>query len=364
MRTADSILVVDDEPDNFDVIETLLHDTGYVLNYASSGRKAFDRLETSQPDVILLDVMMPDINGIEVCRLLKNNPQWRAIPIIMVTSLSSKEDLAQCMSAGADDFVSKPVNGLELRARIHSMLRIKQQYDDLQVLLQAREDMVGMMVHDLRNPLTSILLATDMLRSPQITFEQRQNKLDQLEIAGLQLRSLIDSLLLMAKLESGKMVLNRTEVDMYAICYSALSSFEAIAAQKSLKLISTLPKPGGCLNVDATIFRRVIDNLLSNAIKFSPKNSEITLQADYLPEGGAKIQVVDCGPGIETDLKQCIFEKYEIGTLVQDASQIGLGLAFCKMAIEAHDGKIFVEDNNPKGTIFTILIPLETHQNG
>ncbi|MBW4521359.1 MAG: hybrid sensor histidine kinase/response regulator [Scytolyngbya sp. HA4215-MV1] len=362
METVYSVLVVDDEPDNFDVIETLLHDTGYVLNYASSGQKAFDRLETFQPDVILLDVMMPDLNGIEVCRQLKNNPRWKVIPVIIVTSLSSKEDLAQCMAAGADDFVSKPVNGLELRARVHSMLRIKQQYDDLQILLQAREDMVGMMVHDLRNPLTSVLLATDMLRSPNLTTEQRINKIEQLEIAGLQLRSLIDSLLLMAKLESGKMVLNRTDVDIFTVCSAAIAGFEAIAAQKSLKLIQTLPEKGGSLSVDATVFRRVIDNLLSNAVKFSPRNGKITLQAEYLSTGGAKIQVADCGPGIKPDLKQCIFEKYEIGTLVQDASQIGLGLAFCKMAIEAHDGKIFVEDNEPKGTIFTILIPIENHQ--
>ncbi|HEY9644025.1 MAG TPA: EAL domain-containing protein [Coleofasciculaceae cyanobacterium] len=131
-----SILIIDDEPENFDVIEALLPEQGYVLHYASSGQAAIDSLEIFQPDVILLDVMMPGLDGIEVCQRIKAMPQWQVAPIIMVTALSTKEDLARCFQAGADDFISKPVSGIELRARVHSMLRIKQQYDDLQTSLQ------------------------------------------------------------------------------------------------------------------------------------------------------------------------------------------------------------------------------------
>ncbi|MBW4519390.1 MAG: EAL domain-containing protein [Scytolyngbya sp. HA4215-MV1] len=143
-----AILIVDDEPDNFDVIETLLSDhltdsvshpignpinhQDYQLHYAFDGQKAIDALDTIQPDLILLDVMMPGLDGIEVCRRIKAMPEWQAVPIIMVTALSTKADLARCLEAGANDFVSKPVNRIELRARVHSMLRIKQQYDELQ----------------------------------------------------------------------------------------------------------------------------------------------------------------------------------------------------------------------------------------
>ena len=129
-----SVLVVDDEPDNFDVIETLLSDRDYQLHYAANGQEAIASLDTFNPDLILLDVMMPGIDGIEVCRLIKALSKWQAVPIIMVTALSSKSDLAHCLTTGADDFISKPVNGIELRSRVHSMLRIKQQYDDLQTL--------------------------------------------------------------------------------------------------------------------------------------------------------------------------------------------------------------------------------------
>jgi len=126
-----SILVVDDEPDNFDVIETLLSAQNYQLHYAASGQSAIASLDTFEPDLILLDVMMPGMDGIEVCQRIKAMPQWESVPIIVVTALTTKKDLAQCLTAGADDFISKPVNSLELTARVRSMLRIRQQYQQL-----------------------------------------------------------------------------------------------------------------------------------------------------------------------------------------------------------------------------------------
>jgi diguanylate cyclase len=130
--TSLSILIIDDEPDNFDVIEILLSQQDYQLHYAASGKDAIATMDSFNPDLILLDVMMPEMDGIEVCRRIKAMPQWAAIPIIMVTALTSKEDLSLCLEAGADDFLSKPVNSLELRARVRSMLRIRQQYQQLE----------------------------------------------------------------------------------------------------------------------------------------------------------------------------------------------------------------------------------------
>ncbi len=129
--TLSSILVIDDEPDNFDVIETFLGNHNYQLHYASGGQEAIDSLEVFQPHVILLDVMMPGMDGIEVCRRIKAMSKWEAVPIIMVTALTTKADLARCITAGADDFISKPVNSLELNARVRSMLRIYHQHCQL-----------------------------------------------------------------------------------------------------------------------------------------------------------------------------------------------------------------------------------------
>lgn len=126
-----SILVIDDEPDNFDVIEAFLAHQNYHLHYVESGEKALETLSILQPDLMLMDVMMPGMDGLELCQKIKAMVQWQSVPIIMVTALTSKETLSRCLEAGADDFLGKPVNRLELRARVRSMLRIRQQYQQL-----------------------------------------------------------------------------------------------------------------------------------------------------------------------------------------------------------------------------------------
>ncbi|MEA5574873.1 response regulator [Anabaena sp. UHCC 0451] len=356
METPAKILIIDDEPDNFDVIDALLDSEGYDLSYVANGLQALDLLAAFQPDVILLDVMMPQMNGIQFCEKFKSNMQWKHIPVIMVTALNSNEDLTKCIAIGADDFISKPVNGMELRARVRSMLRIKQQYDSLQEILHLREDLSNMIVHDLRNPLTSIILAAEMLKVGNLSTERQFQKSNQIIASGQQLQAMIDSLLLMAKLESGKLIIQLTDVDIYELCSLAISDIQPAIMHKNIEIISDLPKPGNSIKLDLSLFRRVIDNLLSNAIKFTEPNSQIILHADYLAPGKVKIQVVDSGPGVREELRQVIFEKYEIGTINKATSQIGLGLAFCKMTVEAHGGKIKVESNQPQGAIFTIEI--------
>ncbi|MBD2296087.1 hybrid sensor histidine kinase/response regulator [Anabaena sphaerica FACHB-251] len=356
METPAKILIIDDEPDNFDVIDALLDSEGYELSYVANGLQALNLLDSFQPDVILLDVMMPQMNGIQFCEKFKSNPQWKHIPVIMVTALNSKEDLSECIAVGADDFISKPVNSMELRARVRSMLRIKQQYDALQETMHFREDLSNMIVHDLRNPLTSIILSAEMLRLGNLSPERQFQKSSQIIASGQQLQSMIDSLLLMAKLDSGKLILQRTDIDICELCSLAISDIQAAVIQKNIELITDLPKFGGSISLDVDLFRRVIDNLLSNAIKFTKPNTQIVLHADYPAPGRAKIQVADSGSGVQEELRQVIFEKYEIGSFKQAASQIGLGLAFCKMTVEAHGGKIKVESNQPQGAIFTIEI--------
>jgi signal transduction histidine kinase len=352
-----SVLIIDDDPNNFDVIETILSEQDYQLHYAASGPEAIASLDIFDPDLILLDVMMPGIDGIEVCRQIKAMSKWQAVPIVMVTALSTKSDLANCITAGADDFISKPVNAIELRARVHSMLRIKHQYDDLQSLLKLREDMVKMVVHDLRNPLAGILVGLELLKRIDYPREKQQTQLARLDSCAQQIQVLIDDLLQIALLESGKNRLNYTEVYLCDLVKSALSNFEAIAAKKNQSLVAQLPEETSRrVSVDATMIHRTLDNLLSNAIKFSPANSQIIVNVEFLTSGNAKIQVIDSGPGVADTLRHKIFEKYEIGNLMSDVSQIGLGLAFCKMVVEAHGGEICVRNNQPQGAIFEITL--------
>ncbi|OZH55152.1 histidine kinase [Hydrocoleum sp. CS-953] len=354
-----SVLVIDDEPNNFDVIEALLNDQEYELYYSANGEEAIANLKTYNPDVILLDVMMPGIDGIETCRQIKAMSKWHAVPIIMVTALSSKSDLANCLKTGADDFISKPVNGVELRARVKSMLRIKQQYDNLQTMLELREDMVNMVVHDLRNPLTIIMFGLQLLKNHNYSQEKQNRKMEQIYGAAQRLERLINDLLNMALLESGKLRLKRKKVEIIGIIQSSISNFEAIAAQKNQSLVSQLPEISSFIvSVDANLIHRTIDNLLSNAIKFSPDNSQIIVSLEIINSDIYKIKVIDSGPGVPEAIQQKIFEKYEIGTTMLDTSQIGLGLAFCKMVVEAHNGQITVRNNQPQGAIFEITLPI------
>lgn len=359
------ILIVDDEPDNFDALETLLSvseafrgkEQDYQLQYSASGQHAISTLDTFNPDLILLDMMMPGMDGIEVCQKIKAMPQWRSVPIIMVTALTSKKDLARSLKSGADDFISKPVNSLELGARVQSMLRIKHQYDNLQTLLKQREDMVNMVVHDLRNPLSSVLFGLELLNSSEYPKEKQKQKLAQIYSSAQGLQVLIDDLLQIASLESGKLRLSPVEIDPCNLIESAVSGFQAIVAQKNQSLVSKLPEESSRkISVDTNMMRRTLDNLLSNAIKFSPRHSQITVQAEFLSSGDCKIQVIDSGPGVPDELQQKIFEKYEIGSLMPGIPQIGLGLAFCKMSVEAHGGDISVRNNQPKGAIFEIIL--------
>ncbi|HEY9600495.1 MAG TPA: response regulator [Allocoleopsis sp.] len=361
-----SVLVVDDEPNGFDVIEAHLYREGYDLHYAASGQEALSLMDSLEPDVILLDVMMPEMDGIEVCRHLKSEPQWKHIPVIVVTALNSKEDLARSLDAGADDFLTKPVSGLELRARVRSMLRIKQQYDALQATLQLREDLSKMIVHDLRNPLTSILLCGNLLLESGLD-GKNSKRLELIVSSGRQLNSMINDLLMLAKMEAGKIVLKQVEVDLNELATEAVSQLSKIAALKNLHLESQLARSSHPILGDANLLLRVFDNLLSNAIKFSPHDSTITLQVDY-PEGSASsaldstqatqaiVRVLDEGIGISEELRERIFEKYEVGDSLEGVTQLGLGLAFCKMVVEAHQGRIFVEANQPQGSIFTVLL--------
>jgi signal transduction histidine kinase len=367
-----SVLVVDDEQNNFDVIEFILFTEGYELNYATTGAEALVFLETSQPDVILLDVMMPEMDGIEVCRQIKAHPIWCYIPIVMVTALNSKEDLARALNTGADDFISKPVSPVELRARVRSMLRIKQQHDALESLvkekeallekqavsLQLRQDMSNMVVHDLRNPLTVIMMSSELLKRTNLP-EKQLHKVQTIFQSANRLQSLIDSLLMMAKLEAGKFLLNLTEVDLSLLSNAVRQDFHAIVIQKKIDFVTNLPEPNYAVRLDEILLRRVMDNLLSNAFKFSPENSKVTFIIEYTSSSTIKIQVKDQGRGISEEVKQKIFEKYEIGNIISGVSQTGLGLAFCQMAVEAHGGKISVDANEPNGSIFTIEIPTE-----
>jgi two-component system sensor histidine kinase/response regulator len=370
MEHKSTILIVDDDPTARRMLQVFLSREGYDLALAASGPEALARLDELVPDAILLDVMMPGMDGFQVCRRLKADERWRHIPIILVTALTTKEDLVRGLDAGADEFLSKPMNDLELRARVRSMLRIKTQYDELEATLGLREDLARMTMHDMGGPLTSITLLTELLLkrstvAPDTIAPEYVEEIEEIRTHAQRLNSFLNDMLIAAKMEAGKLMLNRSIVDMNQLVLTVERNHSVIAQARGIDLVIDLPEESRQILLDANLFQRVLDNLTANALKFSPAGSTVTLHIEYLEaepgsqvqEPRVRIQVLDEGPGIAEAHRDRIFDKFETVALKREGvSQFGLGLAFCKMVVEAHDGQIFVGANEPRGAVFTVEI--------
>ncbi|WP_420642393.1 hybrid sensor histidine kinase/response regulator [Candidatus Leptofilum sp.] len=353
------ICVVDDNPMAREVIAEQLSIEPYRVTLVASGLQLLEQLETIQPDVILMDVMMPQLSGYDVCHQIKQNPNYQHIPIILVTALNSREDMLQGLNAGADEFLSKPVNGSELRARVRTMLRIKNQYDALQAIMQLREDLAHMLIHDMRNPLTVATLYNNFLLKRN-RLEPRDKEYATLVHNSLvNLAGFLDEILTVAKMEEGKLQLLRASYDLNQLIKEVAQNHADITQVNEVTLHLDLPTQPQLAFIDSTLFKRVIDNLLSNALKYAPEGSQVTIRLckNELSEQSFCLQIVDEGPGIAPENYGRIFDRYEVVSLKKSGQeQVGLGLAFCKMVVEAHDGRISVSPNTPTGAIFTVHI--------
>jgi signal transduction histidine kinase len=358
MNKKPQILIVDDEPYARQTIEMLLLKESYELFFAEDAHEALAQLDDELPDVILSDVMMPNMDGFELCQRIKRNPKWNHVPIILVTALDSKQDLARGLEAGADDFLHKPINGLELRARVRSMLRIKLRHDELQAALQMRQDLANMIVHDIRSPLSTILIYCDLLE-PELAGSSVKT-LETIRSEANRLSAFLTDMLMMAKMEHGRLMLSHSPVDVNELATAVCDSYAQMASLKEIDLLLDMPKESNKLLLDANLWRRVLDNLISNAVKFSPTGGKITLKVRYDNSSNGSVphlnlQVIDEGPGIAIEHYETIFDKFKIvATGRRDVKQVGLGLAFCKMVVEAHNGRISVSANEPRGSIFTV----------
>lgn len=379
------IVVVDDTPENLHLLSSMLAERGYDVRGVTTGLFALQAVKAAPPDLILLDIHMPEMDGYDVCMTLKADPQTCEIPVIFISALNEVIDKVKAFAVGGVDYITKPFQIAEVLARVENQLNLlkmkrqlewqneqlqqeiqerKQAEAALKEMLQLREDLSKMIVHDLRNPLTTILLYADFLLRRGELHDRAKQSVEAIQSTAQELESMINDLLIMAKMESGKLILNCTQVNLNQLVMESVENLRAIADQKTITINSHLPEHVHSVSIDANLFRRVLDNVISNAIKFSPAKSSVIVQVDYpLFEMSikstfrqARIRIVDQGFGITEELQQHIFEKYTIGDLVKGVPQIGLGLAFCKLVVDVHDGTILIEKNHPQGSIFTIEI--------
>jgi len=371
------VLVVDDERRNIKLLEAFLAKENYNICTALSGESALQLVSEVRPDIILLDVMMPGIDGFEVCRRLKANEKTRAIPVVMVTALKEKEHQVRAMKAGADDFLSKPVDHMELLVRVKSLLRIKAYHDELiyryqeiakkneklQALQKTKDGLTHMIVHDLRNPLTAISGHLELiLMEKEKVSGGNVEKIEKCLNYCRDLDCLIQSLLDIYKMEEGKLELNKVITDPVKLINEEVNQFLWKARSKNIAL-NVRPKSDACsVFVDQRLIKRVIDNLITNALRHTPAGGEINVDMSLIPENKVFcINVRDNGDGVPSQFRRKIFERFEQVQLKEEEITVGasgLGLTFCKMAVEAHGGKIWVESaGKGKGCTFNFEIP-------
>jgi signal transduction histidine kinase len=359
MPSLNKIAIVDDELSMRKHLQLMLGDLGHELVLLESGTALLEQIETVQPDLIILDVVMPEMDGFEVCRRLKSG-KWQHIPIILTTVLDAKKVLTKGIDAGADDYLQKPVNKLEVLARVRSMLRIKRQYDELQATLHLREELSNMIVHDMSSPIVSVQLHTALLEEQLIDPKQREH-LEMIRQAAERLDSFVNDMLMTAKMEQSKLRLHLSPVDLSRLVLDAEKHFSIIAQSRGLQLVLRLPDTPVEMSLDDNLFRRVIANLLANALQYSPGGTTVTLALERFEEMDGtphiRIKVTDEGPGIPAADRKRIFDKFEVVEVRKKGiRQVGLGLTFCKMAVEAHAGRIYVEPNKPTGSVFIVEI--------
>ena len=373
------ILVVDDTLANLQLLTEMLKKRGYRVRPVPSGRLALQAVQKEKPDLILLDINMPEMNGYEVCEHLKADAALKELPVLFISALDETIDKIKAFTAGGVDYVTKPFQFEEVEARVQTHLKLRrlqielesrnrqlqENYDQLRKLEVLQDNLTHMIVHDMRSPLLGL---TGNLELLEMDAEKKLNgdDLDLLKNArssGGILVGMVNSLLDISRMEQGQMPLNVTKSDMDVLIQNAINSLGSLTKQVSLHYQKQSPPM--MVNCDANLVTRVIANLVGNAIKFTPEGGQVTVSEE---SNGTEVTlcVADTGRGIPREYHAKIFEKFgQVEARQQrEMYSTGLGLTFCKLAVEAHGGEIGVESEPDKGSVFWFTLPrLNDHRN-
>jgi signal transduction histidine kinase len=371
-----TILLVDDELSNRVLIRYCLESEYEVLE-AADGASALALLERETVDLVLLDVMMPDMSGFEVCRRIKNT-RSDYLPVILLTALDQQAERNAGLDAGADDFLSKPVDREELLLRVRTFVRLRQkerrivqqfealrerdqviqkQVEELKQLDVIKDDLVAMMVHDLRNPLAGIMGFLDSIAGETKDPALRSDA-DMALRSSLHLREILNDMLHVRMLECGTVRLHRELMQATSVMEEAIESVWGAGRERRVGIAPVIAAPDLRVDVDRKLIRRAVENLLTNAVKYSPNDTFV--RASVQPFGAeVRIEVADRGEGVPDELKQQLFQKFGSveaarGTLRQG---VGLGLYLVKLAANAHGGRAEVRDRKSGGSAFSMVLP-------
>ncbi len=369
-----AILAVDDNPANLNLLFDVLDEAHFEVLISQSGESALKRAETAAPDIILLDVMMPGIDGFETCRQLKANEATREIPVIFMTALTDTVEKVKGLALGAVDYITKPIQPEEVLARIQTHLTIQRLQQDLQqkndqlaLALQREKELnelksrfISMASHEFRTPLATIQTSSDLLKryGERLSSEKRLTHLTRIDGAVRRMTEMLDDVLTISKTEAGKKECHAEPVHIVDFCRTIAEEF-SLLCKDTHEIHFSAPAGDFQASVDPNLLRHILTNLLSNAVKYSPNASDVYF--DLIEDADSLVfRITDEGIGIAHDDQEHLFEAFHRGKNVDTIKGTGLGLSIVKQFVELHNGTIKARSRLNEGTTFTVRIPCET----
>ncbi len=349
---SDTILIVDDTPANLSVLAECLSAAGYALMVAEDGEEAIAQTKLSEPDLVLLDVMMPGIDGFETCRRLKEAPGTRSIPVIFMTALADTAEKVRAFSAGAVDYITKPIQHEEALARINTHLTIRRLRRELEQELALKQKFMRIAAHDLRNPLCLILMSGGQARRqgvPPAVAEQLEN----IQFGARQMQSIIDTFLNVHKTGSGRVNLN-------VLAQAIVGQNVPAAEQKGISLVFAPAEALPVVNTEAGHAYQALTNYVSNAVKFLSAGGRINVRTSARGRA-VRVEVEDTGPGVPVTERKALFTEYAQLSIRPTGGEesTGLGLSIVKQLIESQGGAVGAEFPGTGGSIFWFELPAD-----
>ena len=354
------ILIVDDTPKNIQVLGKTLHDIGYNVSIATSGSQALDSVKKEKPDLILLDIQMPEMDGFEVCKILKMNSDTKGIPIIFLTAVTDSDKIVEGFELGAVDYITKPFNSAELSMRVATHIEIKQSREKLKDLNATKDKFFSIIAHDLKNPFSTLLGFSKLLfeNAPNYTTNQIQEYAQIMNITAKQSYTLLENLMHWAKAQTGKITVIPENSSMDNLLSITIPLVSGSALKKNITIESIVDKDD-LVYIDNSLTTTILRNLLTNAIKFTHTNGRITVSTQKKNEF-LEVSISDTGVGIDPKNLDKLFridsKVSSPGTESEEGT--GLGLILCKEFVEKQGGTIWVTSELGKGSTFTFTLPL------
>jgi CheY-like chemotaxis protein len=365
-----NILIVDDVSANLKILGEILKREGYKVRPVPNGMLALQVAEMEKPDLILLDIMMPEMDGFEVCRRLKENPMLNDIPVIFISALNDTKDIVKALKSGGVDFITKPFQSEEVTARVKTHLKLyrqskelQEQSKSLQELIATKDKFFSIIAHDLRGPLGGFMSLTEMMVDDSAEFPPDQLKEINIELSqsARNIYNLLENLLQWARMQQGQIAFNPAQINLHEMISECLKTLTDASRKKSIRIHTDL-LPDCEVYADSNMLQSIIRNLISNAIKFTPKEGEITISAGVTENKTMVIVVKDSGIGMSNTLKSKLFHinvnSSRPGT--EGEQSTGLGLLLCKEFVEKHKGEIWVESEEGSGSSFYFTLPSNT----